>query len=194
MIVRALRAGSRACAPIVVALFAGCAQMPAEVAPGHATPTANAFTAAGRISAKHGSEGVAGHFDWTHTADRDDIALATPLGQTIARLDGGANEVRITLPDGRVASAADWDALTRSELGSPIPVRGLSAWLRGAPRASAPSDIERDAQGRASVLRQDGWEVVYGYSDDASRTPARLTLRYTADPTIEVRLAIDQWQ
>ncbi|HVO90904.1 MAG TPA: lipoprotein insertase outer membrane protein LolB [Casimicrobiaceae bacterium] len=194
MILRIPRGSSRACALIIVALLSACAQMPAQVPTRGPVPTANAFTAAGRISARHGSEGVAGHFDWTHTGDRDDIALATPLGQQIARLDGDASQVRIELPDGRVASAADWDALTRTELGSPIPVRGLSAWLLGAARSDSPSNIERDAQGRSAVLRQDGWEVVYGYADDASRTPARLTLRYAADPTIEVRLAIDQWQ
>jgi hypothetical protein len=37
------------------------------------------------------------------------------------------------------------------------------------------------------VLRQDGWEIVFGYRDDGAR-PSRLVLAY---PGIEVRVAVD---
>ena len=40
-----------------------------------------------------------------------------------------------------------------------------------------------------TVLRQDGWEIVYGYRDDGAR-PSRLVLAY---PGIEVRLALDSY-
>ena len=29
-------------------------------------------------------------------------------------------------------------------------------------------DLERDAAGRPLVLRQQGWEIVYAYADDAA--------------------------
>ena len=61
-------------------------------------------------------------------------------------------------------------------------------------RAGTASSVERDAQGRVSLLRQDGWEILYAYPDDAGKRASRLTLRYPgADPT-EVRLVLDRWE
>jgi len=79
-------------------------------------------------------------------------------------------------------------------LGVAIPVQGLSAWLRGRARAGTPGTVERDAQGRPAVLRQDGWEIVYAYPDDATPKASRLTLRYEQGQPAEVRLIIDRWQ
>jgi len=186
---------SRALGAIGVVLVSACAQIPSQ-SPSTGAPVSigDTFTAEGRLSARHGSNGVAGNFAWTRDGVRDSIDLATPLGQTIARLTGDGERVRIELPDGRVATAADWDSLTQTEFGSPIPVRGLSSWLRARPRRGSTADVERDAKGRPSVIRQDGWEIVYAYADDAAVLPSRLSLRYSADPTIEVRIAIDRWQ
>ena len=52
----------------------------------------------------------AAHFTWQHDAGRDRIELATPLGQTLARLRGSADGVRAEWPDGRSVDARDWDA------------------------------------------------------------------------------------
>ena len=187
-------AALRALAACASVLLASCAQVPSAPAPDLSPRAAASFNASGRLSARHGNEGVAANFDWVHEGARDEVSLITPLGQTVAQLSGDTDAVRIDFPDGRHATANDWDALTRAQLGSPIPVRGLAAWLRGGPREGATSEVERDGRGRAGVLRQDGWEVVYGYADDARSDPSRLTLRYAADPTIEVRIAIDRWQ
>jgi outer membrane lipoprotein LolB len=115
--------------------------------------------------------------------------LTTPLGSTLARLEGTASRVRLELPDGRVAEAADWEALTSNVLGAPIPVRGLAWWVRGAPHPGSPHTIERDAAARTSVLWQDGWEIVYGYGEGGDR-PARLRLTY---PDTDLRLVLDAW-
>ena len=45
--------------------------------------------------------------------------------------------------------------------------RTVRVGSRRAARA-APFTIERDARGRVALLRQDGWEVVYAYADDAA--------------------------
>jgi outer membrane lipoprotein LolB len=150
------------------------------------------FAAEGRISARRGSDGVAGQFAWTHDGARDEIAFATPLGQTIARFHGDADGVRAEMSDGRELRARDWDELTAEALGFPLPVGGLSAWLRGLPRAGAPHTLERDAEGRPALLRQDGWDVGYAYPDAAARRPSRLTLRFPAGEPVEVRIVIDR--
>ena len=80
------------------------------------------------------------------------------------------------------------------ELIRPVPVDGMSAWVRGVPRPAEPFTIERDARGRTALLRQQGWEVVYAYADDAAQRPFRASLSYPGADTIEVRVVVDRWQ
>lgn len=176
--------------------MAGCATTPAAIvtSPEGQATLQSPFEATGRLSVRRGTEGIATNFAWEHDGERDRIDLSTPLGQTVAQLSGTPTEVELELPDHRKFAASDWDSLTTRALGVPIPVTGLAAWMRALPRADATSSIERDAQQRPLVLRQDGWEIVYQYADDASRRPARLVLRYPGTEPVEVRIAIDQWQ
>jgi outer membrane lipoprotein LolB len=99
----------------------------------------------------------------------------------------------VRLADGRVERAPDWSRLTEHAFGVTIPVKGLSTWLRGIPRANARFDVEHDDAGRVALLRQDGWEIVYAY-DAASRRPMRLSLQYPGAEAIEVRIVVDRWQ
>ena len=98
------------------------------------------------------------------------------------------------LQDGRTESAATWRELTERAFGVVIPVDGLSAWVRGAPRAGADATVERDSAARVSLLRQDGWEVTYAYADDAARRPSRVSLSYPGAPPVEVRVVVDRWE
>jgi outer membrane lipoprotein LolB len=174
----------------LVVLVAGCTTAPRspDEAPLAAVPDV-AFDAAGRLSARHGSEAAAANFRWTHSPARDELELASPLGQTLARLAGDAASVRLELPDGRTAEASDWQALTTRVLGAPIPVRGLAWWIRGTAHPQSTHRVERDAASRALVLQQDGWEIVYDYAADAPR-PNRLRMSY---PDTEIRLVVDTW-
>jgi outer membrane lipoprotein LolB len=184
------RAGARrgALAVALVALLAGCATPPrAGVAPAEVAAADARFELAGRLSAKHGDSAVAASFRWTHAPGSDLLVLSTPFGQGLARLSGGAEGVVLELADGAVARAGDWEALTRAALGVPVPVRGLAWWVRAQPHPGSAHVMERDAAGRASVLRQDGWEIVFGYRDDGAQ-PSRLVLAY---PNVEIRLALD---
>ena len=170
-------------------MLAACASAPVQRTAAPVSQADEPFEIAGRLSARHGNEAAAANFRWVHGAARDELTLATPLGSTLARLDGTAGQVRLELPDGRVTIAPDWEALTSKVLGAPIPVRGLTWWLRGAPHPGSPHTIERDTSARASVLRQDGWEIVYAYGE-ASDRPVRLRLTF---PDTELRLALDAW-
>lgn len=173
-------------------LLTACTTMP-PVTPAPLVPLADAaFGVDGRLSAKRGDEGIAVGFSWRHDPPRDEISITTPLDQAVAELsgDGARSEVAIVLADGRREAAADWPALTARTLGFPFPVAGLSAWMRGAPHAHSPWTAEPDASGRTGVLRQDGWEIVYGYAGEAERQPSRLRLT-AAD--VELRVVIDRW-
>ena len=175
-------------------LLAACASAPPPSMRTTADAADTPFSIAGRISARRGDAGVAGAFTWTHDAAHDAIDLSTPLGQTLAKLEGGANGVEVRLPDGRTQTAATWRELTERAFGVTIPVDGMSAWVRGVPRAAEPFTIERDARGRPALLRQQGWEVVYAYADDAAERPLRASLSYPGLDTIEVRVVVDRWQ
>jgi outer membrane lipoprotein LolB len=175
-------------------LLAACAGAPSALAPGSdAAYTDGPFTAAGRLSARHGSEAIAVHFRWDHRPPRDELAVTSPLGQTVAELSGdaAASRVEVRTADGRRAEAADWMALTEQTLGFPLPVSGLAAWIRGSPHAGAAYTREPDREGRIAVLRQDGWEIVYDYPDSAARAPLRLRITY---PEFEIRVVVDEWR
>jgi len=176
-------------------LLAGCASVgPASTAsdiPLVATPQ---FDIAGRLSARRGNDGAAAHFTWRHRPDGDVIDVATPTGQTLARMTGDALGVRVERPGRPALAAANWDVLTRDVLGVPVPVEGLATWVTGAPRAGIPFGLERDRAGRPLVLRQSGWEIVYSYAEGASPSqPMRLVMRYPDPDTIEVRVVVDRW-
>ncbi|HLX27591.1 MAG TPA: lipoprotein insertase outer membrane protein LolB [Casimicrobiaceae bacterium] len=174
--------------------LAACATVPTPIV--NEAPIASndvAFVLAGRMSARRGDNGVAGAFSWRHRPGHDEIELSTPLGQTLAQLQGDAQEASVRLQDGRTESAPTWQALTQEAFGVTIPVEGLAYWVRAVPRAKAAYSAERDATGRVSLLRQDGWDIAYSYADDdASRLPSRLALSYPGADPIQVRIVVDR--
>jgi outer membrane lipoprotein LolB len=181
-------------AAFALLMLAGCATLPPPGAPPETVAIDAPYSVAGRLSARRGNEGLAANFTWTHEAPADRIDLASPLGQVIARLEGDATGVRVDRPDGAQVRYPDWTALTNAQFGLTIPVDGLSMWIRGAARPEATFTLERDAQGRALVLRQQAWEIVYAYPDDTpGALPSRVTLRYPDATPIEVRIVVDRW-
>ena len=150
-----------------------------------------AFTADGRLSARHGNDAVSVSFAWKHAPPHDDITLSTPLGQIVAELSGdaSAHHARVLLADGRTVEADGFSALTERALGFPLPVTGLAAWIRGGPHEGSPHQVVIGASGRTDTLRQDGWEVIYDYADALAQRPERLRLIY---PDVEVRVVIDR--
>jgi len=156
-------------------------------------PVQSAFEASGRLSARHGSDALAANFHWRHEGERDELELVSPLGQTVALLTGDGANARLQASDGRVLTAGTWTKLTEQGLGWPLPVDGLKYWIQGVARAGVAFSAEAGDDGRAAVLRQDGWTIVYqAYVETGgSYRPSRLTASY---PEVELRLAIDRWQ
>ena len=178
-------------APLAAILLAACAVAPTQVFAPSSSFVDAPFAIEGRLSVRRGSEGLTANFSWQHAPPRDEFAVATPLGQTLAEISGDASIPRYELrgSDGRREEARDWTALTERALGAPLPVAGLAAWIVGAPHGNAAYSIEPDASGRAVVLRQDGWEIVYAYSDADARLPQRLRL---SQADIDVRIVVLQ--
>jgi outer membrane lipoprotein LolB len=178
----------------VLVLVGACASLsPITPTPPADVAAEEAFTIDGRLSARRGTEAVTANFTWRHDAPVDELVVTTPLGQEVAELHGDtrAKRVEVRTADGRTDEAPDWPTLTERALGFRLPIEGLAAWVRGTAPAGAPPTFEYDALGRAVVLRQQGWEIVYSYRDARTRRPSRLRLTY---PELEVRLVIDRWQ
>lgn len=176
-----------ALAALAAIALASCAVVPPSTTAFPPLPDA-AFELAGRLSARRATDGVAANFRWRHVPRSDEFLLASPMGSTLARLEGSRGRVRLELADGNATEAYDWEALTAQVLGAPLPVRGLAWWVRASPHPDSAYAAEPDAAARLAVLRQDGWEIVYSYRD-AEREPMRLVLAF---PDVEVRLVIDE--
>ena len=176
-----------------LALLSGCTLLspaPAPVAHPIQLETAP-FAMNGRISVNnHGVQHSAG-LHWTHLGSSDEILLLNPLGQTAARVyrdDGHA-----TLDDGdKHYQDTDVEALMEQVLGWHLPLGGLHQWVLGLPDTGSPARIERDSNGRISVLHQDGWKVDYlRYANDKPDSlPARMQLSLEH---LKVQLLIDEW-
>lgn len=180
---------ARSIAFAAIALVTACATPPRFADEAQVRIADTSFEANGRLSARYRNEGAAASFRWSHTSDRDDLLISSPLGGALARLIGTSNSVQLEWADGRVREASDWEALTINALGAPLPVRGLAWWIRASGHPSSRFAVERDAVGRASVINQDGWEIVYVYVGD-SRNPTRLRMTY---PETEIRIVVDGW-
>ena len=141
------------------------------------------------MSARRGNDGVAVHFTWQHSVIGDDFDVSTPLGQTVARMRRDAAGVRVERPKEAPENYADWRALTLAVLGVPIPVDGLASWIQGV--GARDSSVERDAAGRVSLLREQGWEIVYTYANETTQ-PSRLVMTYPGSEPIEVRIVVDK--
>jgi len=193
---RASPKNRRAVAALVAAIaFAvtGCATQPRTTANMTFPSTDEPFSVDGRLSARQGTKAATVHFRWTHRPPRDDLAVATPLGQSLAELHGDSARgvVEVRTAEGTREEAADWSTLTERTLGFRLPIGGLTEWIRAAPQRDQPYSIETDAQGRVSLLRQGAWEIVYDYADASSRRPTRYRISY---PELEIRMVIDEWK
>lgn len=179
-------------------LLAACAQLPG--APSGDTPpqprparTAGSdYFLSGRIAVRHGEQHYAVNITWRHSATRDEIFVATPLGQGIAELARDAAGARLTTADRREFNAADWQALSVQVFGFALPLSALPLWLLAEVPAEA-LGVNYDGAGRPQRMVADGWQVAYlEYASAAvDALPALIELRHE---DIEVRLKIDEWQ
>ena len=168
---------------LLALLLGACAQLPT-------TPRAPdvEFELSGRLAARYGDESFSGNLAWRHAPSADEMLISTPFGQGVARIAREAGAVSLTTAEQREYHAADAESLTQEVLGFRLPLAGLADWVRARPSSGAPAEIDRDADGRPSRLRQSGWQIEY--QDYADGLPSRLRLTY---PGLELRLAITRW-
>lgn len=145
-----------------------------------------------RLEAPPGpARSASGRLSWRHDRSGDVIFLANPLGQGLAEIRRGPAGATLRQSDGTVRQAADAATLLEDGTGYRLPLEHLPAWLLG--RAGPDGRLERDPRGRPVALVESGWQIGFGYADDApDALPARLIL--TRPETMEIRLHIESWE
>jgi outer membrane lipoprotein LolB len=148
------------------------------------------FLLEGRFSLRQDEQNHSGRLSWRHTADGDELLLASPFGQGIAEIVADAGQATLTTSDGKTFIAPDVPSLTGQALGYRLPLKNLSDWVRG--HAAGAEVVARDALGRPLQLRYEDWRIEYAYEgDDPAALPARLFAERSG--AFELRLRIDEW-
>lgn len=173
--------------------LAACAATPKHDVPVPAIPTAERFELSGRIGVKYDASSFSGSLRWRHGADRDEIWLYSPLGQTVANLRSDGSGAELLTADKKRYFAPDAEQLARNVLGWGLPLSGLQYWVVGqvAPHMLQ-YEVERDAEQRLALIQQDTWRIVFSRyaTPEAGGLPDKLTLQYG---TVEIKLLIDAW-
>lgn len=156
---------------------------------------------AGRLSVNYDRDGkldtLSGKFEWHQRPDVIEVALASPLGQTIARIQVTPQGATLTQGDKPARTAADIDSLTAQTLGWSLPVSGLRDWLQG---YAAGKDGQRFAASPAnsSVTTADGWQLSFvSWQDPTAARPVPKRIDATRPATasagqLALRIVIDQ--
>lgn len=175
---------------MLILLLAGCATAPVAVQRPAQADAPFAFN--GRVAVKQDGQRDSAGVRWAHSPVDDEILLLAPLGQTVARIHRDTHEVTLDAA-GKHYAAQHMETLMQEVLGWQLPLYGLRYWVTALPAPDSEFSIERDADGRVSVLHQQGWEI--RYSRYAANTPDALPLRLnlTRDG-MNVLLLIDEWE
>jgi outer membrane lipoprotein LolB len=137
---------------------------------------------------------VTSNVRWEHSADRDEIWLMTPTGQTLAHVLDTPDGAVLTRADQQQFRAGNVETLTQRALGWPLPLSPLQYWLRGAAAPGAnPEAVEKDKDGRLVAFSQNGWQVKLAYhtEGDFAGKARRVDLK---DGANEIRFVIDTWR
>lgn len=173
---------------LTLLVLAACASAPS-------VPRANTdgavFTADGRLSVvvaqmEGPPKSTTGSFSWVERTGRSEIALYSPLGDTVAQIEVHDGYATLRTPDGKLEYAPTPEALMGRVLGVALPVAGLRDWLRGRTRAGVMQ--------APAAFDEDGWHVSYPKMSDDGRSPKTVRLERSAPDAVEVRIVIDAWQ
>jgi outer membrane lipoprotein LolB len=191
-----------------VALATACAFLSACATTPSAPPSEASVAAyrdvidmAGRLSVNYDKDGkqetLSGKFTWTQRATAVDVALISPLGQTIATIAVTPASATLTQSGKAPRTAADIDSLTAQTLGWSLPVSGLRDWLQG---YAVAADGQRFAASpaRNTVTTRDGWRLTFVNWQDGvagQPVPKRIDAQRVAAAGVSelsLRIVIDQ--
>lgn len=147
---------------------------------------------AGKMGIKTNTFAESATINWRQCGELFDVRLSSPLGQTVARIEGRGDQLTVWM-DGRepVVTAAP-ETLLQEQLGWSVPIRALRYWVRGEAAPGSDAQLTGPA-GQPDALAQLGWQVRYPtwHQRDAVALPAKVIL---SDPQLQATLLIREWQ
>lgn len=187
------RSAAAAAAVLAATLLAGCA--------GFAPMPAGERLYSGRFAATATTgdrqDNASGRFTLAVRSGGITLDLASPLGNTLARVHTDGRRATLTAPrsDG---SLARWEgdsaeALAEQALGWAMPVSGMADWIEGRAAPARPAMVAPEA-GAAQRIEQDGWRIEIDERFEPGGAPRRLTLEHPgggSSPAVRLRLVID---
>ncbi|WP_137940171.1 lipoprotein insertase outer membrane protein LolB [Chitinivorax sp. B] len=177
----------------ITTLLAACSSVPTITGIQSTVPVSvetSAFELQGRLGVKHEKGGQHGNVSWRHLPASDDVEMRSPLGSIVAKLQVNAQGASIDFGDGHIQHASTIESLSKELLGWELPLTGLRYWVLAQPIPDAPSQSQKDSQGRIIQLNQNGWVIVYTNYPDNNSLPGKIIMRRKL---LEIRLVVDTW-
>lgn len=168
-----IRWSASACAAV---LLAGCATTaPAPLSTASVGAYREQVDLDGRLFVNFEKDGkpdtISVKFNWQQQGERVDVSLASPLGQTVAKISVTPQSATLTQSGRAPLVAKDINGLTVEALGWALPVGGLRDWLQG---YALGADGKRFAASPANntVTTADGWQLTFvSWQDEAGAVP-----------------------
>lgn len=153
------------------AVLAGCATSTANLNQATVGDYRDSIDLTGKLSVNYQQDGkresITGSFNWEQRRGSVDVALISPLGQTVATINVTPDAATLTQGGEPPRTAADIDSLTQQALGWPLPVSGLRDWLQGYAIDEGGQRF-RASPAKNSVTTRDGWRLRFVEWQDAA--------------------------
>ena len=152
------------------------------------------FEAIGKVGFSDGTQAGNVSLIWEQHPERYQIRLYGPLGTYSVQIQGEANRVSLTKPNGQIITARTPEGLVLQALGFVMPVSGLRYWLRGLPAPGpAPQKMLLDHSNRLWQMDQQGWHIDYqAYKNiDGRDLPYKLFLTNHA---VRLKFIFNRWR
>ena len=157
------------------AALAGCATSTANLSTATVGDYRDTIDLMGKLSVNYQKDGrqesITGNFNWEQRPGAIDVALISPLGQTVATINVTPTSATLVQGGQEPRTADDIDSLTQQTLGWPLPVSGLRDWLQGY-ALDAQGQRFRASPANNSVTTKDGWRLRFvEWQDPAAPQP-----------------------
>jgi outer membrane lipoprotein LolB len=170
-----------------------CLQLAACVSPGiqSTNDDARRWQLSGKMGIKTAKLAESASINWKQCGEQFDVRLTSPLGQTVARVEGRGEKLTVWMDGHEPVVTAQPEQLLQEQLGWSIPIRALRYWVRGERAPGSPAQITGPA-GQPDALAQLDWQVRYPswHQREAVALPAKVLIN---DPQVQATLLIREW-
>ena len=194
-----LNAWLLACSAAMLSACATTGQGPA-LSQASVSPYRDAIELSGRLYVNYEKGGqpdtLTGAFTWSQSAAAVDLALLSPVGQTVAKIRVTPESATLTQAGRAPRAAGDIDSLSAQTLGWSLPVSGLRDWLQGYATGAGGTRFAASPANN-TVTTPDGWRLTFvSWHNEAAAHPAPKRIDAQRDATasagaLALRIVVD---